>query len=162
VTILKTHSRPAESPEKRLRPRSGGSVPTFCASRPAPPMLLGLRTTIYVVPDLAAARDWYAAAFSIAPYFDEAFYVGFEVGGFELGLMPTEGRTAQPGPGGTLAYWGVADLPAAHAALLEKGAREVVAPNDVGGGIAVSHVADPWGNTVGLIHNPHFDPAKVR
>lgn len=125
-------------------------------------MLLGLRTTIYIVPDLTAARDWYAATFGIQPYFDEPFYVGFEVGGFELGLMPAEGKVAQPGPGGTLAYWGVDDLDAAHAHALAHGAREVVAPNDVGGGIAVSHVADPWGNTVGLIHNPHFDAAKVR
>ena len=49
-------------------------------------MFQGLRTVIYHAPDLAAAKAWYAAAFGVKPYFDEPFYVGFEIGGFELGL----------------------------------------------------------------------------
>ena len=49
-------------------------------------MFLGLRTVIYRVRDLAAAKAWYANAFGAQPYFDELFYVGFEVGGYELGL----------------------------------------------------------------------------
>lgn len=49
-------------------------------------MLRGLRTVIYKVPDLARAKTWYGSTFGIAPYFDEPFYVGFNVGGFELGL----------------------------------------------------------------------------
>lgn len=68
-------------------------------------MLLGLRTIIYKVPDLARAKAWYSATFDIAPYFDEPFYVGFNVGGFELGLDP--GVENQPlGAGGSVAYWG--------------------------------------------------------
>ena len=51
-------------------------------------MFLGLRTVIYHAPDLAKAKAWYAAAFNVAPYFDEPFYVGFNVGGYELGLNP--------------------------------------------------------------------------
>ena len=52
--------------------------------------MLGLRTTIYQVPDLAAAKAWYTKAFAKAPYFDEPFYVGFNIGGFELGLLPAK------------------------------------------------------------------------
>ena len=61
---------------------------------------LGLATVIYQVPDLAAAKAWYTRAFGQAPYFDQPFYVGFEIGGYELGLHPdlSEG---QPGPGGS-------------------------------------------------------------
>ena len=53
-------------------------------------MILGLRTALYSVPDLAKARDWYAKAFGVQPYFDEPFYVGFSIGGYELGLDPDE------------------------------------------------------------------------
>lgn len=44
-------------------------------------MFLGLRTAIYHVRDLAAAKAWYAGVFGVEPYFDEPFYVGFEIGG---------------------------------------------------------------------------------
>jgi len=51
-------------------------------------MILGLRTAIYPAPDLQKAKQWYADLLMQAPYFDEPFYVGFSVGGFELGLVP--------------------------------------------------------------------------
>ena len=51
-------------------------------------MLLGLRTIIYPAPDLAKAKQWYSDVLGMQPYFDEPFYVGFSVGGFELGLIP--------------------------------------------------------------------------
>jgi predicted enzyme related to lactoylglutathione lyase len=117
-------------------------------------MLLGLRTVIYKAPDLARAKAWYSAAFGIAPYFDEPFYVGFNVGGYELGLDPNAGTP--PGPGGAVAYWGVADLDAAVARVVAQGAVLVAPVQDVGGGIRVATVADPAGNPIGLIENPHF------
>ena len=46
-------------------------------------MFLGLRTVIYRVRDLAAAKVWYAKAFGTQPYFDQPFHVGFEIGGYE-------------------------------------------------------------------------------
>jgi predicted enzyme related to lactoylglutathione lyase len=117
--------------------------------------LLGLRTVIYQVPDLARAKEWYARVFRIAPYFDEPFYVGFNVGGYELGLHPADARTTV-GPGGSVAYWGVGDL----RATLEELASERVTPfrpvQDVGEGILVAEIADPFGNVIGLIENPHF------
>lgn len=121
---------------------------------------LGLRTVIYHVPDLARARSWYAAAFGVQPYFDEPFYVGFQVGGFELGLDPDCSRV-RPGEGGAAAYWGVRDLASAHAAFVAAGATELEAPREVGGGIRVAMVADPFGNAIGLIENPHFSAAAV-
>jgi catechol 2,3-dioxygenase-like lactoylglutathione lyase family enzyme len=59
-------------------------------------MMLGLRSVIYPVRDLAAAKAWYAGVLGAAPYFDQPFYVGFAVGGFELGLVPN----GTPGAGG--------------------------------------------------------------
>jgi predicted enzyme related to lactoylglutathione lyase len=118
-------------------------------------MLQGLRTVIYKVPDLARAKAWYSDTFGIQPYFDEPFYVGFNVGGFELGLDPDVERRGA-GAGGSLAYWGVADLAATLHALSERGVEIVSALQDVGEGIKVATVADPFGNHIGLIENPHF------
>jgi predicted enzyme related to lactoylglutathione lyase len=121
-------------------------------------MIQGLRTVIYPAPDLAAGKDWYRQVLGIDPYFDEPFYVGFNVGGFELGLVPD----GSPGALGAVAYWGVPDAPAALARLEELGAtvREPVA--EVGGGIKVASVLDPFGNVLAVIENPHFDPGSVR
>lgn len=117
-------------------------------------MLQGLRTVIYHVGDLDRAKRWYADVIGHAPYFDQPFYVGFSVGGFELGLDPDTSQVT-PG-GGTSAYWGVADADAAHARLLELGAKPHTDVEDVGDGIRVATVLDPWGNIFGVIENRHF------
>ena len=62
-------------------------------------MLQGLRTAIYHVGDLEAAKRWYTDVLGVQPYFDEPFYVGFDVGGFELGLLPEEGGASRSGTG---------------------------------------------------------------
>lgn len=115
-------------------------------------MLLGLRTAIYPAPDLERARDWYTQVLDKAPYFDQPFYVGFSVGGFELGLLPD----AEPGTAGPQPLWGVADASAAYARLLELGATGLEPVKDVGEGIKVAAVLDPFGNRFGIIENPHF------
>jgi predicted enzyme related to lactoylglutathione lyase len=117
-------------------------------------MFLGLRTVIYNAPDLARAKAWYTAAFGVAPYFDEPFYVGFEIGGFELGLHPDEG-TVKVG-NNAVAYWGVPDIRVAYEHMLLHGAEPRQPIQDVGGDIKVASVADPFGNVIGIIENPHF------
>jgi predicted enzyme related to lactoylglutathione lyase len=121
-------------------------------------MILGLRTVGYPVSDLARAKDWYGKVLGLAPCFDEPFYVGYAVGGFELGLIP-DGR---PGPQGSIAYWGVEDAEREMARLAGLGAAVHETVHDVGGGIKVGTVSDPFGNLFGIIENPHFKPADVR
>lgn len=121
-------------------------------------MILGLRTAIYPAPDLGVAKDWYSKVLGQAPYFDEPFYVGFSVGGFELGLLPD----AQPGIAGPQPLWGVANIEAAYARLLELGAAVLEPVTEVGGGIKVAALKDPFGNRFGIIENPHFDASAVR
>ena len=111
----------------------------------------------YGAPDLTRAKAWYELVFQRKPYFDEPFYVGFEIGGFELGLVPD----APTGVGGVKALWGVADLATELVRLRAAGVTMAAEPQDVGGGIKVAELTDPFGNAVGLIENPHFDPAKV-
>jgi predicted enzyme related to lactoylglutathione lyase len=118
-------------------------------------MLLGLRTVVYKVTDLDKAKSWYSKVFGIEPYFDQPFYVGYEVGGFELGLDPSsENRT--PGLGGSTAYWGVKDLSATLTSLAKNGVSVLIPLQEVGDGIKVATITDPFGNEIGLIENPHF------
>ena len=114
------------------------------------PHRLRLRSAIYPVPDLTAARKWYAEWLGLEPYFDQPFYVGFDVEGFELGLHP-DSPTHQPHRGGGVSYWKTPDLDTEWKTLLAQGATELSAPRDVGGGVRVAEVRDPFGNTIGLI-----------
>jgi predicted enzyme related to lactoylglutathione lyase len=121
-------------------------------------MFLGLRTVIYPVADLARARQWYEQATGVKPYFDQPFYVGFSVGGFELGLLPN----GTPGTTGPQALWGVADAAGAYARLLALGASTLEPVTEVGEGIKVAAVQDPFGNRLGIIENPNFKAAETR
>ena len=116
------------------------------------PAFLGLRTVIYPAPDLERTKQWYASILGFPPYFDEPFYVGFNVGGFELGLDPN----APSGSGGGVAYWGVRDATATLERLITLGATKHTGVQDVGEGIRVATVLDPFGNVLGIIENPHF------
>jgi len=117
--------------------------------------ILGLRTVIYKVSDLQAAKEWYANAFDTAPYFDEPFYVGFNIGGYELGLQQEQMESADK-TANVETYWGVNDIEAEYTKFLSLGATVHEAPANVGGDIMVSTVKDPWGNIIGLIFNPYF------
>ena len=121
-------------------------------------MILGLRTAIYPVNDLEAAKAWYSQVVGHGPYFDQPFYVGFAVGGFELGLVPD----GEAGVTGAQALWGVPNAEEAFARLLSFGAIALEPVTEVGEGIKVGAVTDPFGNRLGFIENPHFDPAAVK
>jgi catechol 2,3-dioxygenase-like lactoylglutathione lyase family enzyme len=114
-------------------------------------VLDGLRTVIYPSPDLDAAKAWWTEFLGSDPYFDEPFYVGYNVAGYELGLLPS----ADPSDG-ALTYWGVADVAEAVADAIAAGATEHVPVTDVGEGIVTATVRTPPGAILGLIHNPHF------
>jgi len=124
-------------------------------------MLLGLRSAFCYVDDMPAAKTWYTKVLGFPPYFDQPFYVGFNVGGFELGLSPD-----RPAPGNTPraygAYWGVKDVKSAYARLLELGAAPRGEIQDVGEGILIADVLDPWGNVFGIIENPHYKPGESK
>lgn len=117
--------------------------------------ILGLRTTIYKVTDLKAAIAWYTKAFNQAPYFDEPFYVGFNIGGYELGLQE-EKIAPETKVVNVESYWGVEDIEGSYQRFLELGATVHQAPMNVGGPLMVAIVKDPWGNAIGLIYNPVF------
>jgi predicted enzyme related to lactoylglutathione lyase len=121
-------------------------------------MIQGLRTACYPAPDLALGKAWYTKVLGVAPYFDEPFYVGFSVGGFELGLIPD----GEPGASGVQVLWGVPDVAVELKRLTDMGAPVHEPVTEVGGGIKVASVRDPFGNRFGIIENPHFKVEDVR
>jgi predicted enzyme related to lactoylglutathione lyase len=119
-------------------------------------MLLGLRTAQYHVKaaDLENVKAWYEKAIGVKAYFSQPFYVGFNVGGFELGLLPSQ---EEPIQGNSLAvYWGVADIQSGVNDLVASGATLDGSILDVGHGIKKATLIDPFGNKIGIIENPHF------
>jgi catechol 2,3-dioxygenase-like lactoylglutathione lyase family enzyme len=114
-------------------------------------VFLGLRTVVYSAPDLAASKAWWTAALGVPPYFDQPFYVGFNPGGYELGLNPNGDPSAGPNT-----YWGVRDIAAAAKHLIATGAVAVDAVQDVGEGIRLGTFRSPGGDLFGLIENPAF------
>lgn len=117
--------------------------------------ILGLRTTIYQVGDINKAKEWYSKVFETQPYFDQPFYIGFNIGGYELGLQPEDNPTTQKVTS-VVTYWGVENINEVFDAFITKGAIENEAPYNVGGDIMTATCKDPWGNIIGLIYNPEF------
>ena len=117
--------------------------------------MLGLRTTIYKVSNIEKAKEWYAQAFETQAYFDEPYYIGFNIGGYELGLQPEEGVKGEKIET-VVSYWGVENIQEVYDRLLSIGATENEKPYNVGGELMVASVKDPFSNVIGIIYNPYF------
>ena len=108
----------------------------------------GLTTIIYPVKDLAAAKAVYGSVLGVEPDMDQPYYVGYRVGGLDVGLDPNGHAQGMTGP---IGYWQVADIKASLSALLGAGAELLQDVKDVGGGKLVASVKDADGNGIGLI-----------
>ena len=131
-------------------------------------MFRGFATLNYYAEDLAAARDWYSRLFGVEAYFAyppapaEPAYVEFRIGddADEIGFID---RRYAPGggnaePGGAVMHWHVDDLEGTLARLLELGARpyQPLTEHGDGSGFITASVVDPFGNVLGIMHNPHY------
>jgi predicted enzyme related to lactoylglutathione lyase len=114
-------------------------------------MTSGMKTILYPVKDLAAAKQLYGALLGVAPVMDEPYYVGYHVDGQDVGLDP---HGHSKGLAGALAYWHVADIDAALAAIVAAGGEQHQAIADVGGGKRIATVKDADGNLIGLLQAP--------
>ncbi len=112
-------------------------------------MLKKLRTVVYHVSDLSAAKDWYQQITGIAPYFEQPFYVGFDINGCELGLDP-DLTNIQVG-NHSFVYWSVDDIQVSVEKITLAGGKLIDPIQSVGEGIQVAALEDPWGNAIGLI-----------
>ena len=110
----------------------------------------GAKTLLHPVSDLAAAKPVYAALLGVPPQTDSEWYVGFDVAGQHIGLVPGGGPQAMTTP---VAYWHVADIEAKLAELTAAGASVREAAHEVGNGRQVATVTDPDGNVLGLLQD---------
>jgi predicted enzyme related to lactoylglutathione lyase len=113
-------------------------------------MTAGLKTVIYPVKDLAAAKDLFSALLGVEPYADSAYYVGFKDAGQDVGLDPNGHAKGMTGP---VPYWHVTDIRATLTGLLGAGAQTLEDVHDVGGGRLIASVKDPDGNLIGLLQD---------
>ncbi len=112
-------------------------------------MFRKLRTVIYHVKDLQKAKEWYINVTGIRPYFDEEYYVGFNIYGCELGLDPDKSEV-RPGTQ-AVAYWLVDDIEESVKNFTSNDAKIVNAITEAGEGIKLAIIEDPFGNCIGLI-----------
>ncbi len=110
----------------------------------------GAKTLLHPVTDVAAAKKVYAALLGQEPQHDESYYVGFDVAGQHIGLVPGGGADAMAAP---VAYWHVPDIEARLAEVTAAGAVLKEPAHDVGGGRLVATVTDPDGNVLGLLQD---------
>ena len=103
---------------------------------------------IYTVTNLDAAKAMHAAVLGVAPHTDQPYYVGFNVGGFDIALVPHDPKGDRPQP---IAYIAIDDLDDAIADAQCAGATVLSEPHDVGGGIRLATLNDLGGNITGLI-----------
>ncbi|GII86253.1 glyoxalase [Sphaerisporangium siamense] len=111
---------------------------------------LSIKTVLHPVSDLAKAKQVYAALLGGPPQTDSPYYVGFDIGGQHIGLVPGGGPQGMTSP---VAYWHVPDIEAKLAELTAAGAVVKEAAHDVGGGRVVATVTDPDGNVLGLLQD---------
>jgi predicted enzyme related to lactoylglutathione lyase len=110
----------------------------------------GIKTVLHPVSDLAAAKAVYAALLGGPPQTDSAYYVGFDVAGQHIGLVPGGGPQGMTSP---VAYWHVSDIEAKLAEVTAAGATVKEPAHDVGGGRLVATVTDPDGNVLGMLQD---------
>jgi len=110
----------------------------------------GIKTVLHPVSDVEKAKAVYTALLGVAPQTDSSYYVGFDVAGQHVGLLPGGGPAGLTSP---VAYWHVDDIEAKLAEVTAVGATVKDAANAVGGGRVVASVVDPDGNILGLIQD---------
>src|SRR2546421_9887935 len=97
----------------------------------------GIKTVLHPVSDVEKATAIYTALLGVAPSADSAYYVGYDVAGQHIGLLPGGGPQGLTAP---VAYWHVGDIEAKLAEVIAAGATVNDAAKEVGGGRVVASV----------------------
>ena len=114
-------------------------------------MSAGIKTIVFPVTDVAAAKGLFTELVGAEPYADMPYYVGYRIGDQEIGLDPNGHKSGMTGP---IGYWEVDDIKGTIKTLLDRGAETVQEPRDVGGGKLIATVKDADGNVIGLAQTP--------
>lgn len=107
----------------------------------------GIKTVLHPVTDLSKATAVYTALLGIEPQTKGEHYVGYDVAGQHIGLVP------DPGMASPVAYWHVPDIEAKLAEVTAAGATVQKPASNVGGGRLVATFTDLDGNVLGLVQD---------
>jgi predicted enzyme related to lactoylglutathione lyase len=110
----------------------------------------GIKTIIYPVKDIGQAKKLFGTLIGGEPVVDGPYYVGFKVGGQDIGLLPNGHAQGMSAP---LGYFHVDDINQTVEALVKEGAQISQPVRNVGGGRLVASVKDADGNSIGLIQS---------
>ncbi|MBO3742579.1 VOC family protein [Actinoplanes flavus] len=110
----------------------------------------GIKTVLHPVTDLEKSKAVYTALLGAEPTADSPYYVGYDVAGQHIGLVPGGGPQGLKAP---LAYWHVADIDAKLAELSAAGATVTEPAHEVGPGRRVASVTDSDGNVLGILQD---------
>ena len=109
-----------------------------------------IKTVLHPVSDLATAKKVYAALLGVQPQTDGSYYVGFDVEGQHIGLVPGDQPQGMTSP---VTYWHVSDIEAKLAEVTAAGGTVAQPPHGVGNGRQVATFTDPDGNVLGLLQD---------
>jgi predicted enzyme related to lactoylglutathione lyase len=110
----------------------------------------GIRTIIYPVKDVGQAKKLFGKLLGSEPSVDGPYYVGFKVGGQDIGLLPNGHAQGMSAP---LGYFEVDDIKKTLEELVKEGAQIQQPVRDVGAGRLVASVEDADGNSIGLLQS---------
>jgi predicted enzyme related to lactoylglutathione lyase len=110
----------------------------------------GITIVLHPVSDVKAATAVYTALLGAPPQHEADYYVGYDVEGQHIGLVP---GGAEQGLAGPVAHWQVSDIDAKLAEVTAAGGEVKQAPREVGGGRRVATFTDPDGNVLGLVQD---------
>ncbi len=110
----------------------------------------GMKTIIYPVKDIGQAKKLFGVLLGSEPAVDGAYYVGFKVGGQDVGLLPNGAAQGMSAP---LGYFHVDDIKKTVEELVKAGAQISQPVKDVGAGRLVASLKDADGNAIGLIQS---------
>lgn len=126
--------------------------------------LRGIATVNIWSEDVEKAKEWYSKVLGFEPYFDskgedgKLAYTEFRVGDSETewGIMDKKFAPVKNVKGGAVIYWHVDDLDKTIEKFVSENAVLIEEPVERGHGFVTAILEDPFGNTIGLMYNPHY------
>jgi predicted enzyme related to lactoylglutathione lyase len=110
----------------------------------------GIKIVLCPAADLERSKATFTALLGTPPQHDSEYYVGFDVAGQHIGLVPGGGPQGYTTP---VAFWAVADIEAKLAEVTAAGGAVKESPREVGPGRTVATFTDPDGSVLGLVQD---------
>jgi predicted enzyme related to lactoylglutathione lyase len=127
--------------------------------------LRGMATVNFWADDIKEARKWYNELLNIEPYFERPdsanpSYLEYSFGDFQAELGIIDRKFAPQGTSrgtcGAVLFWHVDDVEGTLKRLLSMGCKEYEKLTPREEGFITASVIDPFGNILGVMHNPHY------